>query len=306
MDCPETHRAGTNQQARSRGRADAPDKNRIPFRVYTQIVTRIPGRHFLRNLVERRALVGQLVRRDFQMRYVGSAAGWAWGVVHPIVQLGVWYFIFQVCLGVTLPNGGVTTNYPMYLFCGFLPWMLFQETVTRSAGSLVEQSNLITRTVFPSEVVPVSIFLSSLIHHLIGLALFILGAVFILNKLSPMVLLLPLYMLLLGLLAVGVGWIVSSLHVYLRDTGQVLNVVMTLWFWLTPIMIPEDKIPARFHFLVAWNPMSWMVRAYRNRLLAPGWPGWKELAVLSISSAGMFVIGGLFFRHLKRGFADVL
>ena len=88
----------------------------------------------------------------------------------------------------------MTQNYPMFLFCGFLPWMLFQETVTRSAGSLVEQSNLITRTVFPSEVVPVSIFLSSLIHHLIGLALFILGAVFLLKTLSPMVLLLPLYM----------------------------------------------------------------------------------------------------------------
>ena len=278
--------------------------------MYTQNVTRIParipGRHFVRNLVERRALVAQLVRRDFQMRYVGSIAGWAWGVVHPLVQLGVWYFIFQVCLKMTLPEGSVTTNYPMYLFCGFLPWMLFQETVTRSAGSLVEQSNLITRTVFPSEVVPVSIFLSSLIHHLIGLALFIVSSVFILNKLSPMVMLLPLYMVFLGLLAVGVGWIVSSLHVYLRDTGQVLNVVMTLWFWLTPIMIPEDRIPPRFHFLVAWNPMSWMVRAYRNRLLDPNWPGWKELAVLSISSAAMFVIGGLFFRHLKRGFADVL
>src|SRR5580658_3771149 len=176
-------------------RADAPAKNRIPFRVYTQNVTRIPGRHFLRNLVERRALVAQLVRRDFQMRYVGSAAGWAWGVVHPIVQLGGWYFIFQVCLGMTLPVGSVTQNYPMFLFCGFLPWMLFQETVTRSAGSLVEQSNLITRTVFPSEVVPVSIFLSSLIHHLIGLALFMVGAVFILRNLSPMALLLPVYML---------------------------------------------------------------------------------------------------------------
>jgi lipopolysaccharide transport system permease protein len=300
VDCPRT-----NQQARRR-RAGAPVKNRISFRVYTQIVTRIPGRHFLRNLVERRALVAQLVRRDFEMRYVGSAAGWAWGVVHPIVQLGVWYFIFVVCLKVPLPAGSVTQNYPMFLFCGFLPWMLFQETVTRSAGSLVEQSNLITRTVFPSEVVSVSIFLSSWIHHLIGLALFILGAVFILNTLSPMVLLLPLYMLFLGLFAVGVGWIVASLHVYLRDTGQVLNVVMTLWFWLTPIMIPEDRIPRRFHFLVAWNPMSWMVRAYRFRLLSSGWPGWKELAVLSVSSAGMFVIGGLFFRHLKRGFADVL
>lgn len=283
-----------------------PVKNRIPFRVYTQNVARIPGRHFVRNLVERRALVAQLVRRDFHMRYVGSAGGWAWGVVHPLVQLVVWYFIFVTCLGETLPAGSITTNYPMWLFCGFLPWMLFQETVTRSAGALVEQSNLITRTVFPSEVVPVSIFLSSLIHHLIGLGLFVLGAVFILETLSPMVMLLPFYMLLLGLFAVGVGWIVSSLHVYLRDTGQVLAVVLQLWFWVTPIMIPEDKFPARFHFLVAWNPMSWIVRAYRFRLLAPSWPGPKELAVVTASSIGVFVVGGLFFRYLKRGFADVL
>ncbi len=273
--------------------------------MYTQNVARIPGRHFARNLVERRALVAQLVRRDFHMRYVGSVAGWAWGVVHPIVQLVVWYFIFVVCLRVTLEPGSLTTNYPMFLFCGFLPWMLFQETVTRSASSLVEQSNLITRTVFPSEVVPVSIFLSSLIHHLIGLALFLVAGVFLL-KLSAMALFLPLYMLLLGLFAVGVGWIAASLHVYLRDTGHVLSVVMNVWFWLTPIMIPEDKIPPQFHFLVAWNPMSWMVRAYRSRLLAPDWPGWRELTVLSVSCAGVFILGGLFFRHLKRGFADVL
>ncbi len=274
--------------------------------MYTQIVTRIPGHHFLRNLVERRALVAQLVRRDFQARYVGSAGGWAWGVVHPLVQLVVWYFIFVVCLKVSMPPGSVTRSYLLFLFAGFLPWMLFQETVIRSASSLVEQSNLITRTVFPSEILPVSVFLSSLIHHLIGLGLFVVCAVFVYNTLSPMLLLLPLYMLFLGLLAVGVGWIASSLHVYLRDTGQVLNVIMTLWFWLTPIMIPVENIPPRFHFVVAWNPMSWMVNAYRYRLMAPSWPGAKELAVLSISSIGVFVLGGLFFRHLKRGFADVL
>src|ERR1700689_1022469 len=131
---------GKSQQ-RKGSRAGAPAEKRITIfsvqhtyalggaiPLYTRIVTRIPGRHFLRNLVERRALVAQLVRRDFEMRYVGSAAGWAWGVVHPIVQLGVWYFIFQVCLKMSLPPDSVTTNYPMFLFCGFLPWMLFQET----------------------------------------------------------------------------------------------------------------------------------------------------------------------------------
>src|SRR5579884_675092 len=267
---------------------------------------RLPGRHFLRNLVERRALLFQLVRRDFQQRFVGSAAGWLWGVIHPLVLLVSWTFVFQVCLRVPLASGELTHNYTIFLFCGFLPWLLFQETVQRSAASLLEHSNLITKTVFPAEVVPVSIFLSSLLHHLIALAIVVACAAIFLKAVSLKILLLPVYMFFVGLLAVGVGWIVSSLQVYLRDTAQVVSVVMTLWFWATPIMITEKQIPPRFHALIELNPMSWIVRAYRYRLLSTQWPSWRELSILFFYSAGVFLLGGLFFRHLKRGFADVL
>lgn len=274
---------------------------------YTLGVARIPGRHFLKNLVERRALVAQLVRRDFKQRYVGSAGGWLWGVVHPLVLLASYYFVFQVCLRVRLPAGTpLGDNYAMFLLAGFLPWMLFNETVTRSAGSLLEHANLITKTVFPSEVVAVSIFLSSLIHHLIGVALMMIAIGVVLHTVSPMLLLLPVYMFFLGLFGVGIGWIASSLHVYLRDTGQVLMVTMTLWFWATPIMITKEQIPAAFQPLVTWNPMSWVVEAYRYRMLTTVWPSWSELGVIAAYSVGVFVAGGLFFRHLKRGFADVL
>jgi lipopolysaccharide transport system permease protein len=267
-------------------------------------VTSIPGRHFVKNLVTGRALVGQLVRRDFQQRYVGSVAGWLWGVVHPVVQLLVWYYVFVVCMKQQPPPG--SDSYLMFLFCGFLPWMLFQETVTRSAGSMVENANLITKTVFPSEVLPVSVFLSSLIHHLIGLALAVISLLIIERHVSAKIFLLPIYMIFVGLLGIGVGWIVSSLQVYLRDTVQVLAVVMMLWFWITPIMISEDRIPQQFRPLVTLNPLRWIVRAYRDRLLSPNWPHWQEFAVLTAYSVGVFVLGGLFFRHLKRGFADVL
>src|SRR3981081_4374617 len=104
-------------------------------------MAKIPGKHFFRNLIERRALLYQLVRRDFDQRFVGSAAGWLWGVIHPLVLLLSWPFVFQICLHTPLPAGEVTENYTMFLFCGFLPWLLFQETVLRSASSLVEQSN---------------------------------------------------------------------------------------------------------------------------------------------------------------------
>ncbi|HEV2198732.1 MAG TPA: ABC transporter permease [Bryobacteraceae bacterium] len=276
------------------------------FQFTLLFVNRIPGRLFLRNLVERRALLAQLVRRDFEQRYVGSAAGWLWGVVHPLVLLASYIFVFQVCLKVKLPPGAVTQNYTMYLFCGVLPWLLFSETVTRSASSMVENAMLITKTVFPAEVVPVSIFLSSLIQHLIALVLVIAAAAVTVRTVSPMILLLPLYMLFIGLLGVGVGWIAASLHVYLRDTAQVLAVVMTLWFWITPIMINEQQIPPRFRAVILWNPMSWIVRAYRERLFLATWPTFQEVGILAAYSSIVFVVGGLFFRHLKRGFADVL
>src|ERR1019366_9120718 len=115
--------------------------------------------------------------------------------------------------------GSVTQNYTMFLFCGMLPWLLFQETVLRSAPSMVEHANLITRTLFPAEVVPVSIFLSSLIHHLIALLLVIVASAAVLKSVSPMVLLLPIYMLFIGLFAVGVGCVAARLQGCLRATA---------------------------------------------------------------------------------------
>jgi ABC-type polysaccharide/polyol phosphate export permease len=269
---------------------------------------RIPGRHFARNLIERRTLIAQLVRRDFEQRYVGSAVGWVWGAIHPMVLLASYYFIFQIVLKVQLPPGEVTKSYSMYIFCGFLPWLLFNDTVMRSASSMLDHANLITKTVFPAEVVPVSIFLSSLIHHLIALVLVIAcAAIFIKPEVVTLkVFLLPLYMFFIGLLGVGVGWFASSLHVYLRDTAQVLTVIMTLWFWATPIMIAESMLDAKSHKLMVLNPMSWIVHGYRYRMLSGEWPSWREIAVLAAYSSVVFVLGGLFFRHLKRGFADVL
>jgi len=266
----------------------------------------IPGGNFARSLMDRRTLLFQLVRRDFEQRFVGSAAGWLWGLIHPVVLLVSWIFVFQVCMHATLPPNEVTHNYSLFLFCGFLPWLLFQETVVRSASSLLDNTNLITKTVFPSEIVPISIFLSSLLSHLMALAL-VIAVVGIYNgHFSLWMLSLPIYMILIGLFSIGVGWFVSSLQVYLRDTAQVISVVLTFWFWMTPIFIDEQIYPDRFRFLLRANPLAFVVRAYRDRLLSYRIPSLSDLALVTAYAVTVFVLGGLFFRHLKRGFADVL
>jgi lipopolysaccharide transport system permease protein len=270
------------------------------------VPSRIPGSHFARNLITRRTLIFQLVKRDFQQRYVGSAAGWLWGLIHPLVLLGVYTYIFNVCMKQTPPADAGTRSYAMYLFAGMLPWLLFSDTVIRASSSIVEQSNLITKTMFPSEIVPVSIFLSSAISHMLTVVLFLVIAGLREGHLSANLAFLPAVVLLVGVLAVGIGWVAASLQVYLRDTAQVVAVLMTLWMWITPIMITESQIPAGFHYLLVLNPLVFVVRVYRHMLLGSPMPSYGTLS-LSVSFAVFtFVCGGLFFRHMKRGFADVL
>lgn len=267
---------------------------------------RVPGKLFLRNLIEKRGLLYQLVRRDFEQRFVGSVIGWIWGLIHPIVLLVSWWFVFQVCMGQTLPATEVTQNYPLFLFAGMLPWLLFSETVQRSASSVLEQASLITKTVFPAEMIPISVFLSTLVSHLMGLALMIGAAAVILNQISIFVILLPVYMLVIGLFAVGLGWIVASVNVFLRDTAQIISVILTFWFWLTPILITEQKFPSWARFVLTVNPLFYAVRSYRTLLLSSRAPALRDLAIAAAYGCGAFVVGGLFFRQMKRGFADVL
>jgi lipopolysaccharide transport system permease protein len=265
----------------------------------------LPGTFFLRNLIHRRDLLWQLVQRDFQRRFVGSFGGWMWGVIHPLALLVSWVFVFQVCFRVQ-PTTELAKNYPLYLFSGQLPWMLFSDSVMRAASSFVDNRNFITKTVFPVESIPVSVFLSSSIQHAMGMVVLLVGAAVWEGQASvwlPM--LLPVF-LLLAMFSIGLSWIVASLHVYLRDTAQVVTVAMTFWFWFTPIFIEESMVPESLRFILQVNPMAHFVGLYRQCVLGSGPPSMEQFTFAAIGALTMFLAGGLVFRRLRAGFADVL
>lgn len=266
---------------------------------------RLPGALFVRNLVAERGLIAQLVRRDFEQRYVGSIAGWLWGLIHPLTLLVVYTFVFQYAFRQRLV-GEVTDNYPLFLFCGMLPWLLFAETLQRSATSLTEYANLIKKSVFPAEVVPLAIYLSGLASHALALALAALAAGVWAGAWHWTVVFLPLYWLLLGMLSLGLAWIAAALNVYLRDTAQAVAVALTGWFWLTPIFMSESRLGQMLPGVAAWNPLTYFVRGYRQSILGGATPAWGELAITAGFATAAFLVGGLFFRQTKRGFADVL
>jgi lipopolysaccharide transport system permease protein len=270
------------------------------------MLTQNPPINFLRKLAQHRGLIKNLVIRDLKARYVGSAMGFFWSVIHPLVLLVSYTFVFSVVLKQQLgPEMGIS-NFAVYLFCGILPWLLFQETLNRSSNVLIDHASLITKTLFPAEILPVSILLANLVNHIIGLAILESILVIGFHHVGWLILLVPIYLVALMLFALGLAWFISSVQVFLRDTAQVMTVILTFWFWFTPIFFDERRIPSRLVILMRLNPLAEVVIGYRRCFLSGEMPSGQGLLYLYVIAGAVFIGGGLFFRYIKKSFADVL
>jgi lipopolysaccharide transport system permease protein len=261
---------------------------------------------FTHKLFVQRGLIRNFVVRDLRSRYVGSFMGFFWSVIHPVVLLVSYTFVFSVIFGQRpLPDSG-TTSFPLFLFCSILPWLFFQDTLQRSSTAIIDNSNLVTKTLFPTEILPLTVLLAGVVNHVIGFAILLGILVVTLGKVSIYILLVPVYFLCLMLFTLGLSWFVSSLNVFVRDTSQVLSVLLTFWFWFTPIFYSPERFPKKMAFLLKWNPLAHVVTGYRDCLLRMRMPDLWLLALLGAGSLLVFAAGGVFFRHMKREFVDVL
>lgn len=252
------------------------------------------------------SLIGNFVKRDLQARYKGSAIGLFWSVIHPLIMLALYTFVFSTILKLRVGAEEGTRNFAVYLFCGMLPWNAFAEALSRSSGVVLEHANLIKRTVFPAEVLPVYLVLSGIINELIGLAILFAALLLTGHHLSPLVLALPAVMLLQITFTVGLAWIVAGTTVFIRDLGQILGVALTLWIFLTPIFYPPSLMPEQWRFLLNLNPIYGLVEAYRSLILLGRPPAWPSLSVLGACALTAFLIGHRVFVRMQPAFADVI
>jgi len=258
-----------------------------------------------RKLLANRSLLKNLVIRDLKYRYVGSIAGFLWSVIHPLVSFVSYTFVFTVIFPTRLGPESGTDSFAIFFFCGFLPWFLFSDTVMRNCLAISDNAQLITKTIIPAEILPISITVSNFVHHLIGLGILLL-VLTVLYSVHLSVLWIFLYIGMTLMLAQGIGWIVAGLHVFVRDTIQALQILMFLWFWFTPVLYSLDRLPANIRVFAEFNPMAVIVTGYRNSLLDRAQPGLLEVTLVLAASITIFVIGALLFRHAKPAFPDVL
>ena len=262
--------------------------------------------NFLRSVYVHKYMIRSRVHRDIRARYVGSFLGIFWSIIHPLTQLIIYYFIFSVILKIKLGPEFGGTSFAIWLVAGLLPWMFFAEVVTQSPGSVLEQSGLITKMVFPSEILPLTNLLAALINHLIGVVILIGFLLALGYGISLNIFLIIPSLLATCVFALGISWMLSALNVFLRDIGQIISVFVNIWFFVTPIIYPRHLIPESFQRLYCLNPMLHTVEAYRVGLLGKTDINVTGLSYLLLLALVSFVLGGLVFKKLKPAFGDVL
>jgi lipopolysaccharide transport system permease protein len=251
-------------------------------------------------------LIRSLARREFAARYKGSLLGIVWAVVTPLVTIAIFTLIFAGIFGARFGAGGTHWDYAVYLFCGLLPWTMFQETVQQSATTIVSHSNLVKRVVFPLETLPVAQALSSLINQLFGTAALILASLLVHGGLNLTILWLPVLLIPQLLAAIGAAWLVASLGVFLRDIAQGVGLVLMAWMFLTPIIYPESIVPASYQTFINANPFTALIRSHRRILLEGLPPDWSGLAYFTAFALVLFLFGYWWFARSRKNFADVI
>jgi len=261
--------------------------------------------HFLVQTANQRQLILSLARRDLVAQYAGSFLGLVWTFIHPLVLIFVFWFVFSVGFKAK-PMGEVP--FVVWLTAGMMPWFLFADILSSSAGIVVIHTNLIKKTLFPAQILPLVRVVVALVTHAVFLVLLLVLLFLQHLEFTPYFLQFFYYVLCATMLALGFSWLVAALHVFIRDVAPMVGIVLQLGFWVTPIFWDIKMMPEKVQLVLKLNPMFYVVQGYRDSFIGttgfwqhPVWTIYFWLVTLAALLAGMYV-----FDRLRPQFADVL
>lgn len=253
-----------------------------------------------------RGLLQSMVRRDIMSRYRGSFGDIFWTVLNPVLLMVTYFFVFGIVLQSRFGPDQSRTGFALYFLAGMLPWLPFAEAAGRAPNSMLEHRNFIKKLVFPVEILPVTQVLAALVTQAFALAVFLIGLFIIRGDIATHVVWLPVLLIPQVLFTLGMAWFFSALGVFVRDLGQVIGFLLTLWFFLTPICYPEQSLPNEIAPILMKNPIYVLVRGYRDLLLENRLPAWDAMWKLWLLAFVVFFAGHAWFYKLRKSFADVI
>lgn len=280
--------------------ARAPDSQTLPVLV----LKRRRGWQAIdtKELWRARDLLGSLAIRDIKLRYRQTALGVIWVVLQPVIAAGIFSFVFGTVAN--LPSGGVP--YIVFAFTGLLGWNVFQATLTKASGSMVANAGMVQKVYFPRLMLPLSAAPGTMLDFAVGLV--VMGVLMVKTHAYPglSVLTVPVWLLLITMLALGLGFLGAATMVRYRDVAQMVPVGLQMLLYVSPIAYSIEAIPQRWIFLYSLNPLVGLLEGLRWSLLphAEIRPTW--VAYSAVVSVVMFVVGAFVFTRMERRFADVI
>lgn len=252
----------------------------------------------IKEILEHKELLQNLTMKELKLKYRNSALGFVWSFLNPIMLLIVYTFAFKYIMRQRTPN--FTVN----LLAALLPWQFFQGAVQGSTTSIISNGNLIKKIYFPRQIMPLSIIFSNFVNFLITLVI-LFGAVALSDvRFSATVLLLPIILLLLLIFSIGLSLLLSALNVLYRDVSHLVEVIMMLWFYLTPIVYVMESVPVRYRPLLLLNPLTIIVDSVRMVLIQGKVPSALYMIAIVVWDIVLLFLGNSVFRKIENTFAE--
>ena len=269
------------------------------------------AREFLDGLAtfyRKRWLLRYFVHRQVTRSYKRSYLGIAWAVLGPLIWVVFLTLIFSEVIGLRFKvvQSDPTLNFGLFLYCGLLPFMAYSEALNKGLNSIRSNSGLVQKVVFPVELLPFTNAVASLIDKLFGVGALLLIVLLLEQRLHWQVLLLPLIMVVQLLFILGLTYLMAVIGTYVPDMGEVLRPVIRGTFFVTPILWPPERLPENLAWIEDYNPLAYLVEAYRDLILEGTLPGGLASLYFSLFSVALFIVGFALFVRFKHGFADQL
>lgn len=263
-------------------------------------------REILRALWAYRGFILGSMQREFQARYRNSLLGATWAILNPLAMILVYTVVFSQIMHTRLPGLDPTFGYSIFLCAGLLTWGLFAEIAGRAQTMFLENGNLLKKLSFPRLCLPIVVLGNAGINFSIVFGLFTIFLVVSGHFPGwPYLALIPVLMVLM-LLAIGLGITLGVLNVFFRDVGQAFVIFLQFWFWLTPIVYPASVLPSGLRNYLALNPMTSLVTAFQDILAAGQWPQWESLWPATLLAVATCVFGLRLFRRRSGELVDEL
>lgn len=246
------------------------------------------------------------IRGELKGRFARSYLGGFWFILHPLAQSLIFSIVLAEVMQARIPNMESSAAYPIYLLSGIAAWGLFAEILNRSMTIFIEQSSALKKIAFPRLCLPVIVWGGAIINHLLLLSAIAVIFVFFGHFPGRAWIYLPIGIALISALAFGLGVFLGILNVFARDVGQVMTVIMQLWFWLTPIVYVKNVVPKSVHAYIDLNPMTGLVAIYQDALLLNQAPDFGNLIPSVIVAAVAVTASFILFRRASPELVDAL